>query len=733
MAQATKESVQLTDYQQRQLNLVKNIDASVSVDKPNQLASNLVDLWKVQVSVAGGRPSDPKARMLYDEVTKQFGSQDEAIAKLNEKIAQGTSNLAPMVSKTSDMGNQGPELIKIFREINTKMLENEDMLERYLAYRSVSGEMNYLSELGVEGPPVMTTDAGGGRGATAGSYRRLELSRFSPMGNMMRIATRDDDLAFAMGGTMSNEQSMLFGVGKIGQNFVNQYASALAADLNGEPQDKYCGDLLDAMKAITNPQILNNPAFQDAMLDLAAGKRSDALAHLRDKNLASLINTAYDLAKNMNVIRINQDAMVVLSSEAILAIDIAGKKSDFDDFLSGDKESMGRAYVQFALAVKHELLRAMAVSQVGTINEEGNFVPTGKQRNIDIDGQAVSVRPELSFMTAAGSRPIKITVHSTVGYRWFEDSTIEGQNGPEKRRLVPDSWYWGVTALEFQLPLRSGEYSNAWGLWFDRVGIGTTGGSIKGGKVDADIRNSFLYFTVSKSWKNPSDIALQTYVTPIYSGFMSKVLEEGKFVDKYMPRLGGEVDPLRLTAQVKGHLISAGLPVRVDYDFNNKAMRVSPSLDVAWKPNEGLEFSAGIGYAFAIDNKEAATVGPGGLFGKLGLTIYPGGFGTTSETSSNITKDTVPVPTSAEVLIQQRLLKAADFVNDPQNKARVSAAEGQDMAKKLGSLLDKYNIATMPEKDYGHFSTGVDLLHEGKLREGLKELSIVPELKIQVR
>ncbi|MDD5171705.1 MAG: hypothetical protein PHF60_01570 [Candidatus ainarchaeum sp.] len=721
----------LTADQQGQIKIIDNLKGATSmVLKPDALAGNLVRMWQVlEVLRAGRPPKDTPERTVYNRAVSTLGNDnaDAAISALNTAFITGIKNLVPSVKGPEDAGVYAPQLLQILNTIQAKAGDPE-YFESYAAYGQLSTELPYLRDKLSGGLSTDNRQTVGSVSSAMGILRPVEL--YQPMGNIFRIETSKKGDSWAVGGPATDEMSMAFGGDKAAtQDFVNALSSALAYKYDGAAQKEGCKALLDAMDGVANEQMRNDPHFKNALDYLNKGQRDKALDELSE--LGALYNSLYNSANNLVIVRINQDALRIFSGSTTVVFDLAGSTDDFEKYLasSGDeRESMGRALVQAAVTVSYDLLRLTGQVETGRLNQQtGDFEKTGKNRKIttkDGSSWALTARPELRIATSVGAQPVKFILHCAFGYMKYDFGKITLDTGTTQKQvtLKQGQPFLGVYGMEVQLPMRAGKHA----VWdpkrpIERIGIGSVG---------TEMQNAFAYVTLGITPVREGDRIWQILVTPIYSGFLDQL-------GKYWPRVGVDLDVAAVAKQFQNQMkLTVGAPLRLDMEIDKdtgdvRGYRLTPSLNIGYTPIPGLTISGGPGYAWNVKGESA--MGTGGWFGALNLTIDSGMLAAERGTVAGGAFGTaVPMPTSDELLAQTQISKAVDFVNMAK-PTDVSGPKGQQMAKDLATLLGKQDLVRLTNDDSDHLMTAIDLLKQGKLREGLDELSSMTTFTVNLR
>jgi hypothetical protein len=208
---------------------------------------------------------------------------------------------------------------------------------------------------------------------------------------------------------------------------------------------------------------------------------------------------------------------------------------------------------------------------------------------------------------------------------------------------------------------------------------------------------------------------------------------------EYSPRVGGEIDVADFAVKLPKNVeIYGGAPVRITKEFRGKdeepaGVLLTPSVRLGVRPIPGLSIGGSVGYQFNPETGKASTT-PAGLTVMANATFNIGEMMARSgATESGSFARTLPIPNDTMVMAQRQIDLAVDFVNNPVNVRDIPAEKGQKMAKDLADLLNKsINLVGLSDSDNKHLDAGIQLLKEGKLKEGLTELSYMLAFEVRL-
>lgn len=724
-----------TSAEEDQLRVVRNLSGAVTIVMQMQpLANNALRIHEV-LGVLHARPAEGEpGRRVYDEALRSLGGsatgeserRAAAITALNGALMNAIRYLEGGLRNSSDITN-GAAVQTMLSSIQSGMSsEEEAQRSRYGAFRTIALPIqNVLSVLRGGAPASAPAEAETAAAAAPGQARApnvavspqefaLRLQTFDIPGRIHQISVGQGERYYAVGGDPSPMQLRSFSDRAAADAFVSALSFARAAQLNGDDQGVGCPGLIQALEGVSNPQIRSDSRYGEAMDLLRAGQRDAALAKLRE--LDPLFNNIWSVADRQVVVRLDNRFVSVFTARGNVFLDIAGSMAEFEAWLrSGDERSFGRAVVTVGLGAAFDLLRGSG-QRIETIG--GQEVSSSR---VPASGFAVSATPQLAVTTSAGRTPLRILAHCNFGYRDVstdEAITVVTQTGArEQQRVGQSGAYLGIWGLEFQFPRLPTDTRGNLGAGFsiERVGAGALGHPA----------NALAYITFSRTHTARADMSMRSLVTPMYSGFLTSYGE-------YQPRPGVEVDWFNWSQQFGRHMVSLSpVTTRLEYNTTTRVATLdnSAALTYSWSP--AWEASARVGYLFEAGGRSASErlpgdIGPGYLFGGLGLTWRPGAE-SRAESPSTIPRDTVPTRVERETPLARSMREADEYVRTHAEDDERSRSMARDLAGSLEGWRVMNARADLTSDE--NYTRGIEQLRAGNLRGGLELLRNVSGLR----
>jgi hypothetical protein len=681
----------------------------------NELAGDALKMWDILNIVRKGRPAegDPN-RSVYDKALLGIGNKDRdaAAQKLLQALMESVDALSTKIQSGRDAGENTPALKAMIAIIQSEMNTYNPYFKDYLSYRDKSTRVEELRiALG-------KSEAGPTMGSATGISERssiVEMTDFD-FGRIFYLQFKNGVQVFSMGGKLTDEQISIFGNNEApAQKFLGALGNAIAAQLNGEASDIGTKELLEAMKGITNPQVLGNGSFKEAMKLLSAGKRNEALVLLQNEELGALMNGIYDSANNQMIVRVDQRAVTVYSGKATVSMDLWGSMDEFLGYLkSPDWRAYGRAVVSLVMSAAWDYLNLTGEMVAGKMGAGGTLVQTGKPTRLTGHANVVSITPQLWLSSSfRHGRPLQAILHCNLGYTSAgldQPISAMSQTGqPKEARAEKKGFNVNIYGVEMRFPAHFGLKDP---VRFERIGAGGIGGI-----------GTYGLASVSYTPYETDRTRIQVIVTPMYTGILNTMKE---WVS--MPSLEVGAQWIRQTRQ---RLFSIEPKVRVEYSSDSHAFTVDAGAGVTWKPASNWEFSlrgGAVGDAGGIYTRNIPTTG----YVSAGVKWYAVGAPLKTRPAAT-TIQALPTKLTKTPAWSQKVMEAynsAVQLFESKNRADIEAVngeKGQNLARELATCLEGQvgtdksatvkAIGEMPA-----YQTAISLLRAGRLGAGIRQL-----------
>jgi hypothetical protein len=730
MAQKATPVEKPAQTEDNQLELIRNPREAAFADSTKVLAANAVKIWDMIQLVRGPRPAEGTSqRKLYDDLVNQHGGpgKDSVVAaeKLDSILVRMIENLDSAVKTKADVGESGKRLVSMLGTIQDGVGD----AEQRGAYRAYLDAGESISSLWINAratTPIKDEEEESKEMVVKAGMSQV-LSTMPPSAFTIRslqyLQKSGGVKTYSAGGTLDSDQIGAFKDENSARNFLGQVGNAISARNDGRSID--CGALLAAAGAITQPQILADKNFTDAINFLKAGNGAEALKSL---SAVGLLSGVFSAAQNVTTVKMDSRAVSVFTVEGTVVLDIFGDRTEYERYLAKPgNDPFGRAFVELSIKTAFDILRASGKLSHGNVDLSDPSHPKyteASAERIDFKGVSGSVTPELALDTSIGTRPVRIIAHATFGYRQFEAEkpvSVMAQDGNIiQKKLSSGEAYMGLWGFEMQFPSRGGGYNT---FAVERAGVGSVG---------TEMRNALAYVTFSLNPKSKSDLVKHQFLfTPMFAGFMTSGTEFSSAAYEGRPGLELAYNYMRLTTKGLFRLTPSA---RTEVNVNTKVWTTDAGIELSYSYDPRFEVYGRASYLVETGGKNydqlPTNIGPGTANFGVGFRWTPGAT-IPSRRETAETRGEVKIARVRDTAMERRLLEAGNLLESG-SEAEISGQKGKSLATTLADNIEgqmrmagKYDeLSKNPD-----FALAMSRLQSGNLRSGLESLAKVPEFK----
>ncbi|MBD3210468.1 hypothetical protein GF318_03750 [Candidatus Micrarchaeota archaeon] len=685
---------------------------------PRASAEDALQMWQVLQLLEREQPpaEGTDDRRLYDRAASVLSEGSGQVEDARYALHMAIRDVLRMTSERVQSPNDVGGLAEPLRNMLFTIQDRANSLERdtYLAYRppAVSNAIANIIDT-----------IGGGRPGEEGlqrtrpgepepfQVRTRELRAFEmpirDIGRIHLIESAGELPYLAAAGEVSAELESIFGGShEAAQQGADALARAIEMRANGEAQHMGCNELREALEQVSHPQLVNNDMFRSALEDLRNNQRDaaiDKLLSLTDTPLNALIDTA----NNVEIVRVDQRALVVYHAGVTMRFDFGGNMEAFTRYLrTEDERNFEPRLLYFGLGLYYEMLLISGWRREGMLDvETGEMTEQGERTRIRGTGHAATTTLSLGVGSSIRGEPVEWVVHCNFGYRYRElsreDVGVETSYGtertlPEGQRRVHEP-YIGFWGLEVRMPGRGSRRPVA-RIMPARMGLGFVG------RPD----NVLGYAT----WRQ----------NPVQEGGFTLQLEETAQISYLLRQLylTGEINARLIHQWENGMALMGGPGIRVDVrgmDIEGQPTVASIESygELAYRPLPWLTVSARGGYFVERGGPEWNRI-PDNYF--LGGNVAMD-FG---QVGGRIPLSTTPVRMEVTEPVRSDFLWAARWADEAAPE-QLSGDEASRMATDLANLIERQaGTDTWSFGGSDRYNTALEHLRAGRLREGIDAL-----------